>query len=74
MNLMCSEHSSPAHCGAAKGQIETVKLLGRHRANLWLRNVKGDQPLHEAVQSGRKELVRSVGDHGSGHSVGVRPD
>lgn len=27
-------------------------------ANLWLRNVKGDLPLHEAVASGRRELVR----------------
>lgn len=46
--------SSPAHCGAAKGQMETLKILSTHKANLWLRNAKGDMPLHEAVQSGRK--------------------
>lgn len=48
----------PAHCGAAKGQLETLRILLNHGANLWLRNVKGDFPLHEAVASGRRELVR----------------
>ncbi|CAG0880106.1 unnamed protein product [Cyprideis torosa] len=48
---------TPAHCGAAKGQLETLKILSKHQANLWLRNVRGDLPLHEAVQSGRKDLV-----------------
>jgi ankyrin repeat protein len=48
----------PAHCGAAKGQLETLRILGTHGANLWVRNVKGDYPLHEAVVSGRKDLVR----------------
>ena len=48
----------PAHCGAAKGQLETLRILGTHGANLWVRNVKGDYPLHEAVASGRKDLVR----------------
>ncbi|XP_035220264.1 inversin-B-like isoform X2 [Stegodyphus dumicola] len=48
---------TPAHCGASKGQLETLKILTHHKANLWLRNSKGDMPLHEAVQSGRKDLV-----------------
>jgi ankyrin repeat protein len=37
----------------------TLKIL--HSSNpesLWLRNARGDLPLHEAVQSGRKDLVR----------------
>lgn len=34
--------------------METLKILSTHKANLWLRNAKGDMPLHEAVQSGRK--------------------
>ncbi|KAK4884489.1 hypothetical protein RN001_000760 [Aquatica leii] len=49
---------SPAHCGCAKGQLETVKMLGNHGANLWLRNARGDLPLHEAAASGRRDLVR----------------
>ncbi|XP_021945182.2 ankycorbin isoform X3 [Folsomia candida] len=48
---------TPGHCGAAKGQLETLKLLTKHGANLWLRNVRGDLPLHEAVLSRRKDLV-----------------
>lgn len=46
-----------AHCGAAKGQLETLRILATHGANLWLRNVRGDFPLHDAVQSGRRDLV-----------------
>jgi len=47
----------PSHCGAFKGQFETVRLLAKHDANLWMRNSKGGYPLHDAVRSGRKELV-----------------
>ena len=50
--------SSCGHCGAAKGQVETLKILHAHGASLWIRNNRGDLPLHEAVQSGRKDLVR----------------
>lgn len=49
---------SPAHCGCAKGQFETVKMIGAHGANLWLRNARGDLPLHEAASSGRRDLVK----------------
>ncbi len=48
---------TPAHCGASKGQLETIKLFAKHGGNLWLRNVRGDLPLHEAVLSRRKDLV-----------------
>ncbi|XP_023216625.1 inversin-B-like isoform X2 [Centruroides sculpturatus] len=48
---------TPAHCGAAKGQLETLKILSKNGANLWIRNIRGDVALHEAVQSGRKDLV-----------------
>lgn len=49
---------SPGHCGCAKGQFETVKLLNARGANLWLRNARGDLPLHEAAASGRIELIQ----------------
>uniref|UniRef100_T1JDS5 Uncharacterized protein n=1 Tax=Strigamia maritima TaxID=126957 RepID=T1JDS5_STRMM len=48
---------TPAHCGASKGQLETLKILEKNLADLWKENQKGDLPLHDAVQSGRKELV-----------------
>lgn len=47
---------TPAHCGAAKGQLETLKILYQNGGNLWLRNSRGDLPLHEAVKSGRKGM------------------
>lgn len=34
-----------------------VKMLRDRKANMWLRNAKGDLPLHEAASSGRRELV-----------------
>lgn len=49
---------TPAHCGCAKGQLETVKMLAQHQGNLWLRNARGDLPLHEAAASGRRDLIR----------------
>ena len=33
-------------------------MLRGRKANLWLRNAKGDLPLHEAAASGRRELVQ----------------
>ena len=32
--------------------------MHRYGAELWSRNDKGDLPLHEAVSSGRRDLVR----------------
>jgi len=49
---------SPVHCGCAKAQFETVKILSARGANLWLRNARGDLPVHEAAASGRIELVQ----------------
>uniref|UniRef100_A0A182P459 ANK_REP_REGION domain-containing protein n=1 Tax=Anopheles epiroticus TaxID=199890 RepID=A0A182P459_9DIPT len=49
---------TPAHCGCAKGQMETVKILHTKKGNLWLRNAKGDLPVHDAACSGRRQLVQ----------------
>ena len=54
-----------AHCGAAKGQLETLKIVLQRGGSLWLRNIQGDLPIHEAVRSGRKELVIWLLDHRS---------
>ncbi|GIY30801.1 inversin-A [Caerostris extrusa] len=69
-NRQDNKGRTPAHCGAAKGQLETLKILNHHKANLWMRNSKGDMPLHEAVQSGRKDLVEWLLQHHQG-SVNV---
>lgn len=31
---------------------------GGHDANLWLKNARGDFPLHDAAASGRRDLVK----------------
>ena len=41
--------SSPAHCAAAKGHIEGLRLLKDKKGDLWLQNVKGEYPIHEAA-------------------------
>ncbi|CAH1392905.1 unnamed protein product [Nezara viridula] len=45
------------HCGAAKGQMETLKVVWSRGGNLWTRTARGDYPLHEAVTSSRTDLV-----------------
>ena len=49
---------TPAHCGAAKGQLDTLRLLHSHGGDLAMENNKGELPLMDAVRSGRKDLVR----------------
>ena len=56
--------------------METLRLLSQHGADLWIRNGKGDVALHEAVASGRKDLVlwllrTSSGGGGVGGSSSV---
>ena len=67
-----------AHCGSTKGQLETIKILYNKGGNLWLRNFKGDFPVHDAVRSGRRELVLWLLDHSPasldfGNNVGKSP-
>ena len=47
----------PALCAAAKGQLETLKILAQHGASLHARTVRGTGVAHEAVLSGRIELI-----------------
>lgn len=40
-----------------KRGLQNIYFAANHKANLWIRNIKGDLPLHDAVASGRRELV-----------------
>ena len=41
---------SPAHCAAAKGDLEVLKLLHQDkRGDLWLKNQRGEYAIHEAA-------------------------
>ena len=46
-----------SHCGAAKGMLESLKLMQKFKADLWIPNVRGDLPLHESIQSSKKDVV-----------------
>jgi len=48
----------PALCAAAKGQLETLKILSQHGGSLHARTVRGTGIGHEAVASGRIELIK----------------
>ena len=49
---------TPAHCGAAKGQLDTLRMLHNHGGDLAKENNKGELPLTDAVRSERRDLVR----------------
>lgn len=48
----------PALCAAAKGQLETLKILTQHGGSLHAKTVRGTGIGHEAVASGRIELIK----------------
>lgn len=48
----------PALCAAAKGQLETLKILTQHGGSFHVRTVRGTGIGHEAVASGRIELIK----------------
>ena len=48
---------TPAHCAAAKGILKSLKTLKNFGADLWIKNKRGDYPLHESVHSGEKEVI-----------------
>ncbi|XP_011870567.1 PREDICTED: ankycorbin isoform X2 [Vollenhovia emeryi] len=49
---------TPALCAAAKGQLETLKILTQHGGSLHAKTVRGTGIGHEAVASGRIELIK----------------
>ena len=42
---------SPSHCAVVRGNLDSVKYLLQFRANMWMKNKRGDCPVHEAIQS-----------------------
>jgi hypothetical protein len=45
------------HCAAAKGQIKCLKSLCKKNSSIWLRNRRGDYPIHEAYYNRHIESV-----------------
>ncbi|CAF1099861.1 unnamed protein product [Rotaria sordida] len=42
---------TPSHCAALKGNINCLKCLIEHNADIWIKNKRGDYPIHEAINS-----------------------
>ena len=40
----------PSHCAALKGSIDCLKCLIKYNADIWIKNKRGDYPVHEAVK------------------------
>lgn len=51
---------SPALCSAAKGQLETLKILAQYGGSLHAVTVRGTGVAHEAAASGRVELIKWI--------------
>ena len=52
---------SVMHCAASKGHYWICRaLVEEFDADLWKRDGKGELPLHSAVRSGNKELVKWI--------------
>lgn len=51
---------SPAHCAAAKGSVECLRLLRAAGGDLWIRNAKGDYPIHEAAVAHQNGTTNST--------------
>ncbi len=45
------------HCAAAKGQLKCLKALCKKNPNIWLRNRRGDFPVHEAYYNKQMECL-----------------
>ena len=45
------------HCAGAKGQLECLKTLCKKKSDIWLRNRRGDFPVHEAYYNKELECV-----------------
>ncbi|CAF4599735.1 unnamed protein product [Rotaria sp. Silwood1] len=42
---------TPSHCAALKGNINCLKHLIECNADIWIKNKRGDYPIHEAINS-----------------------
>jgi hypothetical protein len=54
--------NSPAHCAAAKGRIDELRLLKDKKGDLWLQNVKGEYPIHDAAPAKENSMCANKFD------------
>ena len=57
LNRQDMKGRTAAHCAAAKGNLVSIKALHYHGADLWVKNARGDFPIHESVHAGEKETI-----------------
>ncbi|CAF4397912.1 unnamed protein product, partial [Adineta steineri] len=42
---------TPSHCATLNGNLDCLKQLIKYNANIWIKNKRGDYPVHEAVNA-----------------------
>ncbi|CAF3436706.1 unnamed protein product [Rotaria socialis] len=42
---------TPSHCAVAEGNLDCLTILMKSSANIWLKNKRGDYPIHEAINT-----------------------
>jgi ankyrin repeat protein len=66
------EGVTPLHCAAIRGNLETVRILVQHNADIKAKCFDGKTPLHCASERGHLDVVRLL--LGSGADVNARKD
>ena len=59
------DRRTPLHKAAKNGQLEIVKILLRHKANINARDIYGITPLHLAACKSNKEILKHLIRHGA---------
>ncbi len=48
----------PSHCAVLKGNLDCLKRLIKHNADIWIQNKRGDYPIHELVNAMSSDKAR----------------
>ncbi len=51
MNRIFSILFRPSHCAISKGNLDCLKSIIKFRGNIWIKNQRGDYPIHETINT-----------------------
>ena len=63
VNQPGNQSETALHLAAEQGNLEVVKILLAHQANVHAKNIQGRTPLHLAAYDGKPEVIQLLLDH-----------
>ena len=63
VNQPGNQSETALHLAAEQGNVEVVKILLAHQANVHAKNIQGRTPLHLAAYDGKPEIIQLLLDH-----------